>query len=504
MKRLYFFLFVCMIAASSLWSFAQSEQFIQDVSPVIQILGRTHDELGSSFLDSQSGDFNGDGRQELILYAAREDKRGELLIFNGEKDIPGTFDLEMDDPDLFIEGNAPNREFGYGWITGDFNNDGIDDLAAWELVLTLEEFGSAYVFLGGHDFFERGRISARDADHIFQGTSHDYQTRTSLVLGDFNGDGKSDLVIGNDSAKGRFQNMGSAGAAYLFWGRDEWAPIIEIKKENVDAVIYGKDDDMPVTLLARSAAAGDMNGDGIDDIAVFAWWGGIEQAGEGYVLYGKSEWPAVIELDEIEADLTIQSPFPHGGLGHSIAFGDVNQDGFDDLLCSAWVADSLGRENNGAAFIVFGGRDLPASIMLTRDAGAVVIHGRSDLHHFGYLARVGDFNADGIDDALFTGVWPDAVEEGENDHSHAALFYGREEWPAVIDLDKGGYDFLLRGGEENRFIGVSAYFMRWNDDAADDLILGDMSAIAPGRDKAGIVYILNGIAPAACLLHDYE
>ena len=176
--------------------------------------------------------------------------------------------------------------------------------------------------------------------------------------GDVNGDGLDDVIIG------AHYRDGNTGASYVVFGKTN-NDIVQLSAiaddtDHAGFIIKGVD---AIDHSGRSVSgAGDINGDGLDDLIVgarFADPNGATSSGASYLVFGKSDGSAV-ELSLVELGINgfvINGAGGDDQSGRSVSgAGDVNGDGFDDLIVGADGANSNGVSNNGASYVIFGGR----------------------------------------------------------------------------------------------------------------------------------------------------
>ncbi|MCP4387715.1 MAG: hypothetical protein GY802_05435, partial [Gammaproteobacteria bacterium] len=173
----------------------------------------------------------------------------------------------------------------------------------------------------------------------------------------------------------------------------------------------------------------DFNGDGFDDLIVgapLADDGGIE-SGSAYVYFGSTSPSSTMNASD--ADIQLIGADAGDRFGISVASaGDVNNDGFDDFIVGAPLADD-GGETSGSAYVFFGSTS-PSSTMDASDAGMQLIGG--DAHdRFGRsVASAGDVNNDGLGDII---VGAHGADDGGADSGSAYVFFGSTSPSSTMD-----------------------------------------------------------------------
>ena len=319
--------------------------------------------------------------------------------------------------------------------------------------------------------------------------------------GDVNGDGFDDVIIGT-----RYSDPFSdgSGAAYVVFGSDQpFSADIDLSSldgSNGFRITGEYADDR----LGRwVASAGDVNGDGLDDL-IF----GVPYAdpngyntGATYVVFGSDQgFAASLSVSALDGSngFRIDGVNTYDFSGRSVASaGDVDGDGIDDLIVSAPNADANGYDS-GASYVVFGrNTGFTASIDLSTLNGVngFKISGEAADDISGLsVASAGDVNGDGFDD-LIIGA-PGAVPNGHRSGATYVVFGKSTGFTANIDLS------TLDGTNGFKINGVAAYDRsgRWvasagdvNGDRIDDLIIGAYSA-RPNGSYSGASYVIFGQA----------
>lgn len=335
--------------------------------------GAAGDAFGASV--GFAGDVNGDGFGDLIVGAPGNDaggmNAGRAYVFLGG---PGaSFDPTIDGT---LTGANTADAFGVSVGTaGDVNGDGFDDVIVGANQ-TMSAPGRAYVFLGG-----AGVAFDATPDGTLAGqVNGDYFGYSVATAGDVNGDGFADVVVG------AFVYGSGAGRAYVFRGG---AGAFDV---TADDTLTGNaaNDYFGIAV----AGAGDVNGDGFADLIVGADGSDVggSGAGQAFVYFGASTGI------EPTPDGTLTGAAAGDTFGRSVAgAGDVNGDGFADVVVGAFNSDAAGAFDAGRAYVYLGG----AGTSLNSTADGTLTGNILAEDYFGRaVASAGDVNGDGFADVV--------------------------------------------------------------------------------------------------------
>ncbi len=510
----------------------------------------------SGFSVSAAGDINGDGFGDVIIgaYGADPGRAGEsYLVFGKASGFAASLDLSTLDgrTGYRFEGIDPGDRSGFSVSgAGDVDGDGLDDLiigapgsdflydgfTGYDAGESYLVFGDSLAALDAANGSVDGVISLADLDvttgFLLDVSVLDYDGYNSGLsvssAGDVNGDGFDDLIIG---APGSNYYGFQAGESYLVFGGARVD--LDAITPGVSGVIGLLDLDGTTGFSLQGIvdydysglsvkSAGDVDGDGLDDLIIGAPGLPGYDAGRSYLVFGDSLGdldaltPAAGAIDLFRLDGT--TGFAFEGIdaddqsGFSVSgAGDVDGDGLDDLIIGAYLGDP-GDLDAGEIYLVLGaGLGALDAVDGTNDGIIFLenldqrfgfrLEGKDDNDHSGVsVSSAGDFDGDGLDDLIIGASGGDsAVDAGE-----IYVLFGA----GLIDLDTadgtrdgvislgnldGTTGFRLDGIDQDDLSGVSVSSAGdVNGDGFDDLIIGAYGADPGGDNIAGESYVVFG------------
>ncbi|MDB5472461.1 MAG: hypothetical protein JWR84_4021 [Caulobacter sp.] len=453
------------------------------------------------------GDINGDGFDDILIGAlAGNYQTGTAYILYGHA---GAFsDLPLASVNgangFRIDGVGHGDQLGFiNGAVGDVNGDGIDDFAVTSRYGdtsgpggTIQNTGPTYVIFGrpgAGPFSAAFDVTSLDGTNGFRisGAAENFRLGQSVAsAGDMNGDGVGDLIIGARSGQ-TFYAQGSA--VVVFGKRAADGPFAAtLTVDDLDGsngfVLTGEAFLDAAGLSVDSA--GDVNGDGLDDLIIGAPSNdalGRSNQGAAYIVFGRAGgFAALTSLASLDATtgVKIVGRSDEDNLGWSVAgLGDFNSDGFDDIVVGARRDDQYGY-GAGAAYVIFGratfGATLDVNGMTDAD-GMNIYPGAGGFQRFGgIVASAGDLNHDGVGDLIVGGEFL----VGETVNAGAAIvIYGVAPTPVNFTGGMGdesasgglGADNLSGGGGKDTLNGLAG------DDILDG---GDGNDLLNGGDGA--------------------
>ena len=291
---------------------------------------------------------------------------------------------------------------------------------------------------------------------VIGSSTFEYAGKVVTDVGDVNGDGYHDLLVTAPGADGLST---FAGGAFLFYG-----PVGELEVEVWDADVAFVGISSGDLFGFSAAGVGDVDNDGFDDIAVGAIGSRYSDFSEGYVaLFSGSDSLAPQMSAASDATAIVVGVSAWGDFGWSTAGGDVNDDGYADLVVGAPRNDGWAR-NEGAVFVFHG--PLAGLYEADRDED-LQLRGELAGARAGYSVAVGDTDGDGIDDII---VGSPGLSIGGAASGSAYVVAGGQVRGGVEHL--GSAECVLRGGSGSR-AGASVALAGDNDgDGVGDLWVG--------------------------------
>jgi hypothetical protein len=390
-----------------------------DTTPDLVIDGEGFVAHFSDGLDA--ADVNGDGDHDILVGASQASQQsGRAYVFFGGPTLDTT-------ADLVLEGSNPGDWFGrFVSGGGDLDGDGFNDLAVGAPGLSAGTPGRVYVYSGGPTIDSVPHL-VLDGEAL----GDHFGWHGALGHQDVTGDGAPDLAVG---AWGNSVGGSNLGRAYAFSGGLALDRI-------ADVVVTGE----PVAIenLGISVSiVGDVNADGFPDYMSGATsYEATADNHPGHVLiyFGGPGFDAV-------ADLRLSGENDGDRFGYRCApAGDVNGDGYRDIVVGAYQNDAAGP-NSGRAYIHFGG---PALDVLSD----LVLTGELAGDEFGIdVAGIGDVNDDGHDDILVGARFNAA---GGQEAGRAYVYFGGPTLDDTADLTLNAHEagerfgFTVSGGDVN-------------------------------------------------------
>jgi hypothetical protein len=441
------------------------------------LVGQFNSDFGWSV--RSAGDLNGDGYSDVVVGAplfsqGQAQEGGAFVYYGGPSGIGPT-------PSVTLEINQAGANFGYSvGHAGDLNGDGFSDLAVgakdWESSVALVSEGAVFIYYGSAT-----GISTSPDVTLTSGIANSVMGYWVAGGGDLNGDGFSELLVGANTAS--FGET-SEGAVWVFRGSAAGVVITPAHRleRNLNASQFG----------GSVSAAGDINGDGFDDVVVGAHRANLNcpvaGCGNGavYIYYGTGNAirPLGAGLINPPPALTFNTVGISINTGWAVAgAGDVNGDGYSDVVVGDWRDNIGGQTREGTAFVYHGSSTglitTPATIIQNNIAQSWM--GRS-------VSSAGDVNGDGYADIIVGG--PEFTSGGFTFRGRVQLHLGG---PAGVSVNAFITYLGIQGGAR---LGESvAVAGDVNGDGYSDFLLSSHNV-----NNAWVVhggpYMIGPVAPA--------
>ena len=426
---------------------------------------------------------------------------------------------------LNISGRASGDRLGTEvYSGGDLNGDGREDFVVTatdagipstdaDSYYDSDRRGKAYVVFGNsnkNQTIDLDKLNGKSGFSV-SGLNAEHNLGTAVSAGDLNGDGIDDLVLGAANAGANINRDGSSysesnGETYVIFGRQNGFNS-EFDLNNLNGsngfTLKGVD---ASDLLGTAVSVGDLNGDGIDDLAVSAVGAGqgttnqngftsSDNRGEVYVLFGdRNGFARRIDLFNLNGSngFTLEGKDANDSLGGSLSSsGDINGDGIDDLVIGATNAGSVldspfadgYSDQRGEVYVIFGSRNpFEARSTVTQNLDGnrgFVLAGTGIEDNLGSaVSNIGDLNGDGIEDLIVSANNASVVGQYSQEGQTYVVFGRQGGFGTQFDLNSldGSNGFSLAGIDPNDGLGNAVSAGDFNGDNIDDLLVGASNA----------------------------
>ena len=361
---------------------------------------------------------------------------------------------------------GPTWSFVIGTVPTDVDGDGLSEMIAGvpgddggQETVTQDNRGRIDLVFGGVDV---GDAAKEPVGLSITGPEPGAEFGISAAMGDVNGDGFADILVGAHRVNATERDT---GAAYLYFGS-------VTPDSTADLIFKGQNTGDGFGVVVRSGF--DLNADGYDDMAIGAWLydtdgdtDELTDAGRLYVFFGGDT------LDTVP-DLILTGEEALENFGSAIDGGfDINGDGYDDLAVGGPLADKPGLPptvDAGRAVIYYGGPAVDAV------ADLIVYGERADAHFGASVSGAGDMDGDGFDEfAAGSPAWDIAIPS----QGQVGIFAGGL-MPAVT------VSLTLSGATANEAFGTAlSGGADLDTDGYADLAVGVPFSDQGGADKSG-------------------
>jgi len=369
---------------------------------------------------SGAGDVNKDGYADILIGAWYNDEgnvdTGQTYLILGKAN-GWKKNTHLSNVEASFIGEGKDAHSGRSVSgTGDVNGDGYDDII---IGAPGHSYGITYLILGKQSGWSMD-TNLLQANASYNGASGEQSGICVSGAGDVNGDDLSDFIIGTYKASGK---------SYLIFGKTiGWMMDTEISLANASFIGETYGDYSGVYL----SDAGDINGDGYDDILINAPnndEGGVD-TGQTYLILGKaSGWALETSLSLADASFIGENT---GDLsGHLISdAGDVNGDGYDDILIGAMYNDN-GGNNAGITYLILGkATGWTMDTFLVKADASFIGENAGDLSGYS-ISSAGDVNGDGYYDIL---IGASQNDDGGSNSGQTYLLFCKTQPPAPINV----------------------------------------------------------------------
>jgi hypothetical protein len=397
--------------------------------------------------------------------------------------FPPIIDLSQASADVTISGAVAYDKTGYRFTSGDYNGDGLVDIAVVsEGHVDPGSFPFFHIFWGGLQLPQEIDLASYAGDITYVRAMADEDgTDSWLTSCDFNGDGIQDIAWGIPC----FNIINCTGKVYLIFGTHDFPDILDLTAPAVTVVsIQGIPGGAGFGgALGIMLASGDVNGDGMDELVMAARE--FSPGGQVYVLWGtQGPMPPTFELGNASANvLRLIDPRYYYSSGTGLDCGDANGDGFDDIL--------IGSAEGGEAMLVLGASSMPDTMLLNEPP--VKRFHKTTNDRMGWRVGLADFNGDGYDDMVIS--TPFASPLGCEYCGDVMIAYGDDVLPDSVIMDSAPSVTRMFGAGVSQSYGISLTHGDVNKDGYDDIVMASDPDEFDVNDVGKVTIVYGAASP---------
>jgi hypothetical protein len=456
------------------------------------------------------GDINGDGYDDIVVgspfYSSKGiNWNGKVSVYFGSSDLEKRlYDTQEDTPDFVVYGRHDGDQLGIDVDSGDFNNDGYDDLAIGSYNALAENGrpGKVFMFFGQSKFSDRRiTLSSERADLEFIGEADGDGFGVSVEVGDINHDDIDDLLIGAPFSMSI--NDVKTGNVYGYYG---WTFGIDSDyrydkfygNKDANVIFVGREKDQR---FGGDIEVGNVVGGHYNDVLISAYFSdgpSGPQAGKVYIYKGPKTYS---RYEKRPYDVLVGEK-AFDWFGFSLSLGQFDSNHKDDLLVSAFPY--LNRGWGGKAYMLSGRNEFVAGddpdddlLVVGEDSADIYFGGEQSENLLGSSVLFADVDGDEKDDILLgaPGISTLSSSEPGEVYVYHNKFYADQQ---SFDIENGETNSYIYGVKPDDWFGAKMAKFDFNGDGYDDVAVSaryadryDARGLV-GDSNNGKVYLLLG------------